>query len=396
MTAPCPPQRSRGFTLIELLVVIAIIAVLIALLVPAAQKVREAASRTKCQNNLKQLALACLMYHDNHGRLPPGGLYNPPDGLTNPSIPASDRQYRASRGSWVWLTLPYTEQNNVYQPLAFYMGVPYMPRDPNWPRLPHPERWAARPGAGLYDVISGWYADASYGGEGMSKPNPIPSLRLPLLRCPSDSFICPPDPATGAPKEGVNCNYVGNAGPMCNFGNCPTAAPFLANCTASFLGVPTGSAVNGDRTADPSQMMGVFNWGGAMVRLLDVTDGTTNTLLLGETLPGENARAHEMMIDENQGGWVSSKTWVNQGWTIVPINFYTPEDTGPSDPCGGNAMRNKRNYNTSTGFKSRHTGGVNFAFCDGSVRFIGEYINMRTYQFLGWRNDGQVFPTNDF
>src|SRR5438132_5998908 len=98
---------SSAFTLIELLVVIAIIAVLIGLLLPAVQKVREAANRLKCQNNLKQLALACHMHHDTNNIIPRGGQAG--DG-TDPN----NADWLDDRGTWLVFTLPYMEQGNLY------------------------------------------------------------------------------------------------------------------------------------------------------------------------------------------------------------------------------------------------------------------------------------------
>src|SRR5438034_3780890 len=102
--------RRRAFTLIELLVVIAIIAVLIGLLLPAVQKVREAAARSKCQNNLRQLALACHMYHNNEGYFPEGGNCPP-----KPGNCANNNQ-----GSWLVTILPYIEQEALYKLLPPY------------------------------------------------------------------------------------------------------------------------------------------------------------------------------------------------------------------------------------------------------------------------------------
>jgi prepilin-type N-terminal cleavage/methylation domain-containing protein len=103
---PFPPRA--GFTLIELLVVIAIIATLIALLLPAVQKVRETAARLQCQNKLKQFGLACHNYHDVKGRFPPGSAFLPGSGW-------ADIDWSANKGTWLVYTLPFIEEDNLYR-----------------------------------------------------------------------------------------------------------------------------------------------------------------------------------------------------------------------------------------------------------------------------------------
>src|SRR5262249_28518910 len=145
----------RAFTLIELLVVIAIIAVLIGLLLPAVQKVREAANRIKCANNLKQLALATHSYHDANGAFPPGGALNPDWNVVVSGETGwiGDGGWRADKGSWMVYILPYIEQDNLYQQITqFGFATPKI------------------------DTIT----RAMTAGV---LPRP-----LPIFRCPSDSF----------------------------------------------------------------------------------------------------------------------------------------------------------------------------------------------------------------
>jgi prepilin-type N-terminal cleavage/methylation domain-containing protein/prepilin-type processing-associated H-X9-DG protein len=370
---PSPSRRLAGFTLIELLVVIAIIGVLIGLLLPAVGKVREAANRMSCANNLKQLGLACMNYHDTHRQFPRGGNYNPHDALTNPAYSSWNPVYRGSRGSWLFLILPYIEQTALYDKHSFYLNVPIMESaGAQWTQYPHPERWARRNGASLYDVASGMVGD--------SRLNPFNLAPIRTLRCPSDGF-------TSTGQEGRICNYMGVHGPHCPYANCPSAT-FQSNCENAAWGL---TPIWAERTTESRLVRGMFNWGGANIRLQDVRDGTTNTLLIGEMLPEESARAIEML---SQQGWVDAKSWVNLGFTNIPINWFTPDQR--TDACGGpNPFRNARNYAVSQGFKSNHPGGVNFVFVDGSVRFLSQYINMETYVYLSWRNDRRVVPNFD-
>src|SRR5579859_5633278 len=158
----------RGFTLIELLVVIAIIAILIALLVPAVQKVREAAARTQCSNNLKQLALACISDADDHNKtLPPGGLFGT----------GANWNWSNNQGSWLVYTLPYMEQGNMYKNAV---------------------------------AAAGGSLETTFNSVGTAANAGVFNVVLPYGRCPSDDY---------QPNATVS-NYVGNLGPQCAPGPC--------------------------------------------------------------------------------------------------------------------------------------------------------------------------------
>src|SRR5262245_14562273 len=177
----------RGFTLIELLVVIAIIAILIALLVPAVQKVREAAARTQCTNNLKQLALACIGYADDHNKtLPPGGLFGR-DAQGN-----FNWNWDNNQGSWLVYTLPYMEQAPMYNNAVKAAGGPLdrtFVVNPKFPPTP-PSVFGSVDLAAKAGVFSG--------------------VLLPYGRCPSDDYQ----------PDATVVNYVGSLGPQCAIGPC--------------------------------------------------------------------------------------------------------------------------------------------------------------------------------
>ncbi len=322
-------RSKKGFTLIELLVVIAIIAVLIALLLPAVQKVREAANRTKCTNNLKQLSLACHTYHDTFGLFPPGALVLP-NGPTWQNL-----DWTANKGTWLIYTLPYMEQNNLFREI------------PNL-YVPHFDSMGAAEQAGV-----------------------LPKL-LPYGRCPSDGFN----------SEQPTSNYVGSMGPECldNFCN---FEPYQQFCNMPQWGWTT-SADDGT-TDNAGDIRGMFARAGARIALRDVLDGTSNTLLLGETLPSQNR--HMLTFP-----WYSTYgTQLNS--TIIPINY--PVDENDQSWCGANVggpQHSMTNNSVCWGFRSRHTGGANFSFVDGSIHFISQGIDYKTYQLLGCRNDGQAVP----
>jgi prepilin-type N-terminal cleavage/methylation domain-containing protein/prepilin-type processing-associated H-X9-DG protein len=319
--------RRCAFTLIELLVVIAIIGVLVALLLPAVQKVREAANRVQCANNLKQLGIGVQMYAQSNGRiLPPGGRVRNGD----PTTPQD-------QGTWLVRILPYMDQSNMYAVFAPYL-------QPDGPQPP------------TYSVTQ---------APRMASPS--------YLRCPSDIWDSRSYPTS---------NYVGSLGPQCKWSECGNA-PFNYLCH-TLRGIPT-STVDGN-TTDIAEIRGVFNRYGARISLtLDITDGLSNTLMAGEVLPSTIRETWGATYSGGGSHWYNFNGGVTHATTLVPIN-YPQKDV----PCGMPYSIN--NYHFNWAFRSHHTGGAQFLFCDGSVHFLFESIDPAVFQYLGCRNDSQ--PVN--
>ncbi len=324
-------RRPAAFTLIELLVVIAIIAILIGLLLPAVQKVREAAARMRCQNNLKQIGIAMHSYHDVRSKFPPGGAMGTGTGQDYQPWPGNDNNgdWNSDQGNWIVYSLPYLEQDNLYK------GI--------------------NPRANVYNSV---HATVS--------ANPALQPAPKYIRCPSDDFD---------PNAKVT-NYVGSMGPQCSIG--PYGFdPNQQYCTTA---MGWGYATSPDHGNDWSSngIRGMFNRLGAIINMAMAKDGLSNTILIGESLPKHH--------DHLAGGawWHFNSSGAAHCSTIVPIN---QRSDGPS--CPGTAQQScPSNWNISFGFKSNHSGGANFLFGDGSVRFVSQSIEHRTYQLLGARDDG--------
>jgi prepilin-type N-terminal cleavage/methylation domain-containing protein/prepilin-type processing-associated H-X9-DG protein len=334
--------RARGFTLIELLVVIAIIAILIGLLLPAVQKVREAAARMSCSNNLKQYGLGCHNHNDQIGYLPRGGVHLP-DGVDNVFPPGTKPQadnWGADKGSWLVFIAPFVEQDNL------------------WAQVQATQQTFN------VDSITNSILPTTKPGK--------------IARCPSDDYNI----------DAFVSNYVGSLGPQCatgQWGHC-NYNPNQQFCQPDAAGLGNwGYSWSPDHgnSYSASDIRGLFNRLGCKMRLpASVPDGLSNTIMIGESLPAQ----HDHLFGNNWANFNGGNTHCS---TIVPINYRSDQQLWCDNPAV-DQTRSFSNWNISFGFKSRHTNGVNFLFADGSVHFINQSIDMRTYQLLGCRNDGMV------
>jgi prepilin-type processing-associated H-X9-DG protein len=312
--------------MIELLVIISILGVLIALILPAVQKVRETANRMQCANNLKQFSLACTQYHMERGAYPPGGLCLPNDANW------SNLDWNANKGTWLVYTLPYMDQEPVYQRIP-NLKVPY------------------------------------FNSIGAAERAGVLPHHFAALRCPSDSFA----------PAGPYSNYAGSLGPQCLDDKCGFN-PFAQYCNKPAWGYK--SSKEDASTPILSLTRGTFARGGAKISLSDVSDGASCTLLLGEGLPAEVNHMRDTSWYTLYGTQTLS--------TIIPINY--PISATDQSWCGSESAgpaHSMTNNNVSWGFKSRHPGGANFSFADGAVRFLSQGIDHKLYQLLGCRDDGQ-------
>ncbi|MBO0698939.1 MAG: DUF1559 domain-containing protein [Zavarzinella sp.] len=351
-------RRRPGFTLIELLVVIAIIAILIGLLLPAVQKIREAARRMTCSNNLKQWGLAIHNYHDVNNRFPPGGQM----GVTlGGETYSGDQDWNADQGSWMVWTLPFVEQDNLFKLIN--------------PRLDLGPR--NNPGGVFpYGSVGSYFRSLTDGWGGPRADRKVP---LKLARCPSDDYQL----------TEAWTNYVGNLGPQPVPGGVGYD-PFEKYATplASGLGdwgygndaVTLNAWNQHGNSFDGNDIRGLFNRLGATITMAGVTDGLSNTIMVGETLPAQHDHQTNLGWWHFNGGGVGAAT-------TPAMNYFSGDKTCRND--GGDPKKCRDNWNISWGFKSNHSGGANFLFGDGSVRFLRDSIDPKTYQLLGCRNDGQ-------
>ncbi len=334
-------RAARGFTLIELLVVIAIIAILVALLLPAVQQAREAARRSQCINNLKQLGLAQHNYHDIYQQFTPGCLhYDAAGTVTSGNLTDS---------GWGWFPLLLPQVDNI--PLFNKLGVNNRPLE----QL-------------LIDPLQ----------------RPLMQTRVPLMRCPTDTMgpvnKIRPWYNTKYGGSGVQLSpngfHMGTGNYIANMGTSPvTLYPYLLN------------------GQDPFGVM----WHASAINLRDITDGSSNTILLGErgALNGGGVWGGVRNLN-GAGRWgfqpIHGLSNAKQNvLTLTPNPATDPGDMGTS----------------SAAYSSGHTGGCNYLFADGSVRFLNDSINFDTtyinattlkmrglFQLLAQRDDGE--PVSGF
>jgi prepilin-type N-terminal cleavage/methylation domain-containing protein len=364
--------RSKGFTLIELLVVIAIVAILVALLLPAIQQAREAARRTQCLNNLKQIGLALHNYHDSHKVFPPGQIVTRWVGnLTlqgrrsvDPREPRNSLQTLGLHGtSWMFHLLPYIEQDNVYKQWRINFNV-FGNSEINYELLLNGP-WHVTGRAPALSDIPAFYCPSQRNGK--------------FQRVPTAFYIDTPALNQNQNQQRLTTGVTGGGN---DYAGC-TGSGITFNKTTRSLFDLTGDQLNYLSTLNPvlqnqlnqlSGNRGIFS-ANSRTGFADIKDGTSNTIMVGEAERFLGLKTNvniQTVLQRASDGWA----W---GGPATLFSCFQ----GPNK---------KMNYEYAG---SSHPGNIiQVTMADGSARVISQSISVRIWQRLGNMNQG--IPTGDF
>jgi prepilin-type N-terminal cleavage/methylation domain-containing protein/prepilin-type processing-associated H-X9-DG protein len=339
---PSPTRVRPGFTLIELLVVIAIIAVLIGLLLPAVQAAREAARRAQCVNNLKQIGLGMHNYLDGNQTFPPGGMYGVND---QPCYSANGSSLRCDYAGWGVSILPFVEQGPLYN--AYNASL---------------HNWHTANSTVLSTRVTSQMCPSDIGATQTTPSFAIGGTTTPYTNLANSSY------------KGVSGRYAygydtaGNITSML-FWDYASYVELLAPEPAS-KGMITAAGVGGTSTT----------------KIADVSDGTSNTLMVGEYATSDDVAA---------GGRDFRATW-GASWGYRALSSAGPNSLVRGVPSYGKCAPVLGGPLCRRAFASFHPGGMNFVMADGHVKWIAQYVDANIYMSLATIRGGEITGADSY